>query len=92
MPGTLSDAASTSAANDCVPVDRSCASARARRDAAWRREQRAAIRIADQAEHQVPMGIEVVHHEEQLAEAGLAEVLGEQLRIPAAQILGLPAS
>ena len=63
-----------------------------RRDAAGRREQHPPIRIADQAEHQIAIGIEVVDHEQQLAEARLAEILGEQLRVAAAQVVGLRQS
>ena len=59
-----------------------------------RREQRAAKRFADQPEHQVTPGVEVVHDQQQLAEPWLPEVVVEQLgeyggsnpRAPAVQV------
>ena len=47
------------------------------RDAAWGRKQRLAEGIAHQAEHQISVSIHVVHDEQQLAETGLAQVLGQ---------------
>ena len=42
---------------------------------------------AEQREHEVAPRIEVVHDDEQLAEAGLSEVVGEQLGVAAGEVL-----
>ena len=59
----------------------------ARPGRARRRKQRAAERLAHQPEDEIAPRVEIVHAEQQLAEAGLAEVLGQQLRVAPAQIV-----
>ncbi len=85
-PGSVSAAASTSVDVIPRPAGEIVRLGATRRGGAWRREQRFPIRLPQQAEHQVATRVEVVHHQQQLAKARLAEVLGQQLGIAPAEV------
>ena len=51
-----------------------------------RRKQRSPKRLPHQPEHQIATCIEIVRRQKQFAEAGLAEVVVEEFRVPAAQV------
>ena len=58
----------------------------ARRAGGGRGKQRLAVRLPDEPEDDVPARVEIVSDEEQLAEAGMAEVVGQQVGIAPAEI------
>ena len=37
--------------------------------------------LGDEREHEIAVGVDIVHRDEQLAESRLAEILGQQLRV-----------
>ena len=86
-PGTLSDGADDVeqvVARQTGEIERFGAPGAGR---ARRREQRAAERFAHEAEHEIAARVEIVNAQNELAEAGLAEVLDDELRVAAAQVL-----
>ncbi len=48
----------------------------------------AASRFADEREDEIAVGVQVVHRDQELAEAGLSQVVHQQLSVPTAQVVG----